>query len=174
MLPGPIPGEVLSVGVTGHRRLGTDPRSAWRVWAECAALLDRLREIARGQGKPLVAWSALAVGADTLFARAAVGLGIPLRGVIPFHDYPDDFQGDERRQFDEILGMCEHVDRLPARKKSDQAYLKAGLWVVDHSDVVIAVWDGRPAAGTGGTGDVADYAVRKGKLLLRVDPHRAG
>jgi len=50
----------------------------------------------------------------------------------------------------------------------DDAYWRAGREVVDRSDVVIAIWDGRPAHGTGGTGDVVAYAEKSGVAVLRV------
>jgi hypothetical protein len=34
----------------------------------------------------------------------------------------------------------------------------------------LAVWNGLPAVGKGGTGDVVDYALRKGIRLLHIEP----
>ena len=34
---------------------------------------------------------------------------------------------------------------------------------------MIFVWDGKPAAGIGGTGDVVDYARALGKPLIVID-----
>src|SRR4051812_41977819 len=99
------PAAEVRVGVTGHRKLGTDPRAAWYVQAEYVRLLDRIRKLARYQNAEVVAYSALAIGADPLFAHAALGLGLPLVGAIPFADYPDDFEGDDRRQFEQLLGL---------------------------------------------------------------------
>jgi hypothetical protein len=49
-----------------------------------------------------------------------------------------------------------------------QAYWRAGREVVDRSDVLIALWDGQPAHGTGGTGEVVAYARRSGVAVLTV------
>lgn len=160
----------LTVGVTGHRKLGEGPRVGWYVHAGCVRLFDRLNGVAEAAGAELVAVSALAIGADTLFAQAALGLGLPLVGVVPFADYPDDFEGPDRAAFEAILGMCRRVERLPEQRRSNEAYLKAGQWVVDHSDYLVAVWNGLPAAGVGGTGDVVEYARGKGKPVLRINP----
>ncbi|MFJ8953478.1 hypothetical protein ACIRO1_25525 [Streptomyces sp. NPDC102381] len=40
--------------------------------------------------------------------------------------------------------------------------MAAGKEVVDQSDVLLAVWDGKPAGGKGGTADVVAYAQRQG------------
>jgi hypothetical protein len=162
--------RVVGVGVTGHRRLGDDPRTPCVVGAQCVEILRHLQELARYRGATLLAYSALAVGADQLFAEAALGLGIPLVGVIPFEEYPADFEGDERRRFETLLGLCRDVHRLKGKQRSDRAYLKAGLWVVSQVEYLVAVWNGLPAAGLGGTGDIVTYAEKKNRTILRIDP----
>ena len=95
---------------------------------------------------------------------------MPLVGVIPFEDYRNDFQGPELGEFEALLARCDHVHRMPHRQRSKHAYLEAGLWIVDHVDFLVAVWDGKPAAGIGGTGDVVADAETKDRPILRIDP----
>ena len=52
----------------------------------------------------------------------------------------------------------------------EDAYLVAGRRVVDLSDIVLAVWDGHPAKGKGGTADVVAYTIRRGVPLIHIDP----
>ena len=166
--------RVVRVGVTGHRKLGADPLVSWFVTAQCVRLLDRFGDLARLRQAEVVAYSALAIGADQLFAQAALGLNIPLVGVIPFADYANDFQSAERECFDALLARCRSVERLPHRRRSSRAYFAGGKWVVDAADYLVAVWDGRPASGTGGTADVVVYAEKKGRPVFRIDPTAAG
>jgi hypothetical protein len=173
ILPPDPPAEVWGVGVTGHRKLGSDPRTPLVVHARCVRILERLEELARQSRAGLRAYSALAIGADMLFAQAAVGLGIPLVGIIPFADYPNDFQGSDRAQFELLLGLCAEVRRLPGKKRSHQGYFRAGKVMVDRIDYLVAVWDGRPAAGVGGTGDVVAYAQSKKRPILHIDVTRS-
>jgi hypothetical protein len=51
----------------------------------------------------------------------------------------------------------------------DDAYLDCGMATVDGSDVLLAVWDGEPARGKGGTGDVVAYARSLGRPLVLID-----
>jgi hypothetical protein len=164
----------LRVGVTGHRKLGADPLKWWFVSAQCTRLLDRFQALAQFRQAEVVAYSALAIGADQLFAEAALGLGIPLVGIIPFTDYPDDFDGADRDRFEDLLCRCREVERLPYKGRSNRAYFDAGKRVVNAVDYVVAVWDGRPAGGTGGTADVVGYAGKKGRPVFRIDPGAAG
>jgi hypothetical protein len=166
--------RVIKVGVTGHRKLGENPVVPCFVHAQCVLLLDRLRDLARLRHAHLVAYSALAIGADQLFAQAALGLGLPLVGAIPFEDYPADFDGEDRHRFENLLACCREVHRLPNKRRSDRAYLDVGKWIVNQVDYLVAVWNGLPAEGVGGTGDVVAFAEKRKRGVLRIDPAAAG
>ncbi|MFG2952157.1 hypothetical protein ACGF5O_00315 [Streptomyces sp. NPDC048291] len=145
---------VTRVGVTGHRAI---PPS----------VLPLVRSALRRRfSRSDVAWEALsclAAGADQLFADIALAHGVPVTAVIPGMDY-EAHLGDEatRTAYRRLLRSCTARVDLPVQPTHEQAYFAAGCWVVDHSDHLIAVWDGRPARGLGGTGDVVAYARRKG------------
>ncbi len=161
----------LRVGVTGHRRLGDDPRTPLRVHAQIVEVLQALRVVARYQGKSVVAHSALAIGADQIFARAALGLGCSLIGVIPFANYREDFaEGLERDEYETLLGLCDEVVTRPFKNRSDEAYLRCGTYLAGQVDYLVAVWDGQPARGKGGTADVVAFARKRGTTVLVVDP----
>ncbi len=54
------------------------------------------------------------------------------------------------------------------------AYRAAGVATLDRSDLLIAIWDGGPSRGTGGTVDVIGTARARGMPVLRVSalpPH---
>lgn len=161
---------VLTVGVTGHRKLGEDPLVRMAVHARCVTLFQHFQQQASYREMPLIAYSALAIGADQLFAQAALGLGIPLYGIIPFEDYPDDFKGPDREQFELLKSLCQEVHTMKAKRKSNLAYLRAGTWMVDQCHYLVAVWNRQPAAGKGGTGDVVQYAQKKKKDVFIIDP----
>ncbi|RRR73421.1 hypothetical protein EHS43_37160 [Streptomyces sp. RP5T] len=144
------------IGVTGHRDI---PEPVLECVSE--GILDEFR--LRTEGGPVEAFSSLAAGADQLFADLAVRSGIPLTAVIPGTDYERHLGGPEtRRAFRRLLHVCaERVD-LPVERTREEAYAAAGRWIVDHTDRLVAVWDGEPARGLGGTGDIVAYASRVG------------
>jgi hypothetical protein len=51
--------------------------------------------------------------------------------------------------------------------------MAAGAIVADRCERLIAVWDGRPALGLGGTGDVVRYAQGIGRDVVVVWPDGA-
>src|SRR5436190_24242112 len=100
------------------------------------------------KGQDIVACSALALGADQLFVKTALELGIPLEVVIPCAKYADIFPTPEALdEYHRLLNSCQDVHSLPFDDCSVDAYLAAGHWLVDHCDVVILVWNGCPVAG---------------------------
>ena len=46
----------------------------------------------------------------------------------------------------------------------------AGLTMLAQSDILVAVWDGKPADGRGGTGQIVEEAARRGAPIVVVDP----
>ncbi|WP_460073740.1 hypothetical protein [Streptomyces sp. YKOK-I1] len=145
---------VLRVGVTGHRSIP-------------AAVLPYVRcALRRRFSRKDVAWeavSSLAAGADQLFADIALESGVPVTAVIPGMDYETHLGDAEARStYRRILGSCTTRIDLPLQPTHEQAYVAAGRWVVEHVDHLVAVWDGRPARGPGGTGDVVAHARRLG------------
>jgi hypothetical protein len=152
----------MRIGITGHRHLA-DP-SAWgRVEAELSALFG---EHARPGDEAL---SSLAAGADQVFARVALSRGLRLHAVIPCAGYEATFApGDEAEGYSALLAASAQVTALDYPAPSDEAYAAAGRWLVDHGDSLFAVWDGRPARGHGGTGEIVDYARARGVRLAIV------
>lgn len=62
------------------------------------------------------------------------------------------------------------IEVLPRKTSDEESYLAAGQKVVELSNVMIAVWNGKPAAGLGGTADIVDYARQKNKQICHINP----
>jgi hypothetical protein len=159
------------VGVTGHRDLsGGASKEVLR--REVDEAMDRLR--GRYPHSPFVVLSPLAEGADRLVARAALErLGASLLVPLPLPEalYRQDFPSDAAQEdFDALLEAAGGVFELPLLSPRDEVaahglarnrqYALAGGFVADRAQVVFALWDGEDAAGTGGTGQVARWALQ--------------
>ncbi len=98
-----------------------------------------------------------------MFADLALDHGLPVTAVIPGLDHEAHLDDDEARTaYRRLLGSCAARVDLPPEATHEEAYCAAGRWIVDHADRLIAVWDGCPARGPGGTGDVVAYARSRG------------
>ncbi len=149
---------MIRVAVSGHR--GLPPRTAELVDAAVRAALA-------GHAPRLVGLSCLADGADQLFARAVLDLGGALEVVVPAERYRDGLPGGAHDEYDALLKQAAVVHRLPFADSTPRAHMAASLAMLDRADELLAVWDGRPARGYGGTADVVAEAGRRG-LPVRV------
>jgi hypothetical protein len=115
--------------------------------------------------------SSLAVGADQLFAEVVIRLGGSIISVLPFPGYGDGFgRGPDRKKFDQLIGKSIDVEHLVRSGSDEESYMAAGERVVQLSDLLVAVWNGLPAAGLGGTADVVAYARKRGTPVVHVNP----
>ncbi|HEX2225070.1 MAG TPA: hypothetical protein VHN15_12785 [Thermoanaerobaculia bacterium] len=152
-----------NVGITGHQKL-PDP-DAWP-WVESA-----LRTVLSNIERPWLAVSSLAQGADQVFARIAIEQGADLYAVVPFPEYEETFpDGESQALYRELLRQASSVEILERLASDEESYLRAGQRMVDLSNLVVAVWNGKKAAGLGGTGDIVEYARSQGKAVFHIDP----
>lgn len=148
---------VTRVGCTGHRLL---PEPTARIVAE--ALRAQLAPRARAGAGAFVGVSSLADGADQLFAETVLALGGILDVVLPSRRYREGLCPAERAAVDRLIARARHVRCMAFPESTSEAHMATGRALVDAADVLVAVWDGRPARGVGGTGDVVAYALRRG------------
>ncbi len=147
-------------GVTGHQ---PRPDIDWN-WVRV-----ELRSVLGRSGSDGVLWTCLATGADTIAAEEALASGLRLNAVIPHSGYEDLFSGADRQTYAGLLCMSSEVVRMAPVDDREDAYLAAGLKVADMSELLLVVWDGAPAAGKGGTGDVARYAINQDMPVIWLD-----
>jgi hypothetical protein len=159
----------LVIGVTGHRDLR--PEDVPKLEKAVAEVFETLRK--RYTNTPLLVLSPLAEGADRLVARVArnaeIGLIVPLPRA-PEH-YELDFADDaSRAEFRDLLGYAESSFTLPAVSKvgqkklsasevRDKQYEQVGAYVVRHSEILLALWDGEDSSLTGGTSRIVKFQL---------------
>jgi hypothetical protein len=158
---------LLKIGVVGHRpnRL-TAPKT---VAGDITRLLDCIVDAAGEE--PVMLASALAEGADMIAARQAVSRGIALQAVLPFAraEYQRDFP-DAAQEFYALLQAAAQIVELPGKRHhAPQAYEAAALEILDNAALLIAVWDGGPSGGRGGTTESIRQATARKLPILWVD-----
>lgn len=164
---GPRP---LTVGVTGHRHLAGPVTVAERVAVVAASFAER----AGDPGWRVV--SALAEGADRIVAAAATAAGAELVALLPMEpaDYAADFlTAESRAEFDRLLAAAATVEVTEGNGSREAAYERAGFAMLDRCDALVALWDGEPARGQGGTADMIAAAERRGLEVVVVAVERA-
>jgi hypothetical protein len=151
---------MLRIGVTGHRHLVGVP-------AIRAGVRAAFRVIEKHY--PSAPWrlvSPLAEGADRIVAAEALRrpqteLVVPLP--LPIEDYLLDFPTKRSRdRFARLLRRAQRIIELPMSASREEAYQAVGRYVAQESDLLIAIWDGQPARGHGGTAEVVAAARQRG------------
>ena len=159
------------IGVTGHRDLA-DPDALRAPIREAVRRLKEIVPVSPEDVVPVVI-SALAEGADRLVAevvlRAQEDARLQVALPLPAEDYIEDFKTeDSKREFCGLLDQASDIWQAPDAPTRDEAYERAGRYVVDRSDAVIALWDGEPPRGQGGTAEIVGYAEEQGLPLAWV------
>jgi hypothetical protein len=149
----------MKLGVTGHQRLVNQD---W-VQQEIVRMIHLL-------SAPITGVTCLAVGADQIFAQAVLDCGGALQIIVPCGEYEKTFDPDGLLKYKRLLSQATTSEVLPLISCNEDAYFLAGKKVVDVSDLIIAVWNGEPAAGLGGTGDIVEYAQLQCKRYVHVNP----
>ena len=156
----------MRIGVTGHRpnRLKV-PETQLRM--QVRAVLKRLMKIARSDAPAgaacLEVISPLAEGCDRIVAHEALALGQQLTAVIPFarRDYEKTFSApDAPAEFRALWNAARRkIDIKGNPKRQRAAYLAVGNVTVARADIILTIWDGKAAAGRGGTPEILQTAI---------------
>ncbi len=176
----PLPDRLpLVIGVTGHRNLRD--QDVPTLEREVAAIIAGLRhDYLHGDSEaPIIVLSSLAEGADRLVARVALAHGARLIAPMPMpiEEYRRDFEpglnAGNAVEFDALLAQAIAAPVLPFTPdnslaavrvdaaKRGQQYRAAGLFIAQHANVLVALWDGNGAAmAPGGTAEVVAFKRR--------------
>lgn len=149
------------IGASGHQDIPKAGLEFVRKGIERA--IDRFRGDVTGI-------SSLAEGADQIFAEAILRRAAILKVIVPCEGYETTFSHAGLRSYQHLLSRASSIEALKHKSPSEDAYLDAGHRVVDASEVLIAVWDGKRARGQGGTADIVEYAKQQGREVVVVWP----
>src|SRR5262249_9684917 len=146
----------VKVGVTGHQRR----RGIKWPWVS-----DVLSSALRDLLKIEEAFSSLAQGSDQVFAKAALDLGIPVTAVIPTPNYERYFKGSALGEYHRLLNQCTKI-HLDTTDSPEMAFFQAGKFIVDMSDILFAIWDGKEPFGLAGAANIVTYARSKDRHII--------
>jgi hypothetical protein len=159
----------LVIGVTGHRDIREQDRGAL-----AEAIKNVLLELKQKyRSTPLFLLSALAEGADRLAAQVALTEEVRCRLFVPLPMpqvvYEQDFKGDSLNEFRALLNKADGFRELPliegndlesiaqAGPARDLQYESVGKYIVQKSQILIALWDGVDTKSVGGTAAIVRF-----------------
>jgi hypothetical protein len=149
--------EVLAVGFAGHRKVPYQAKSRQVI----RDFLARQKESHHGI---VVGISSAASGGDQLFAESCLELNIPLRILLPrpAEQFRADFDDTSWLRTVHILENAVSVEVTGRHESRNEQYYDCGIQTVAESQLLVALWDGLPARGAGGTQEMVSYARKTG------------
>ncbi|MFJ8478258.1 hypothetical protein [Kitasatospora sp. NPDC094011] len=144
----------MRIGITGHRGLTTE------IEGQVRQLLGS--SLASQEPSGLTVVSCIADGPDTWLAELALERGARLDVVIPADRYRGGLPEWHHPVYDRLLASAAAVHRTGHVESDEAAHMAGSEILVQRVDKLLAVWDGLPARGYGGTADVVAYARRRG------------
>jgi len=160
---------IVRIAVSGHRQLDDVRRIGRGIKTASARIL-----MSFPNGRFLL-YSCLAEGSDQLLAGSLIeALSAELIAVMPLpeEEYVKDFlEAQSLDDFYRLKGLAVEVVNLEGRSVRPGAYQAANEYLVEHCDALVVIWDGLPARGEGGTGDIVAMARQAGKGLLWIRTH---
>ena len=166
---------VLRIGVTGHRRINNEKLIQIKIKKVLIEIIDKLIYTPY----ELVVLSPLAEGADRIVAREIMNLEnrdrdgqSSLEAILPLpvDEYIKDFGTlESREEFRSFLDSAESIGVLPEAESREASYENVGRYVVEKSDILMAIWNGKRAAGRGGTSDIINYALDLNRYIVWID-----
>lgn len=112
----------------------------------------------------------MALGVDLYAAEIVLDLkarypSITLESAIPCETQAVKWSMAQRERYYDIAAQCDKETMLQSHYSPD-CMDKRNRYMVDHADVLIAVWDGSPS----GTGKTVRYAHQQGKSVITINP----
>ena len=115
--------------------------------------------------------SGMAIGVDMYAAEIVLDLKakyphITLESAIPCETQAAKWSESLRDRYFKIAEQCDTETMLQTQYTPD-CMQKRNRYMVDQSDVLLAVWDGTPS----GTGSTVQYARSQGRTIWIIDPN---
>ena len=110
--------------------------------------------------------SGMALGVDQDFAFCCIELAIPFTAAIPFVGQENTWPSSSQTFYEWLLERADDVVVVSPGGYAAWKMQVRNVWMVDHCDLVLAVWDGSE----GGTANCYRYACEH-KFTHRINPN---
>jgi uncharacterized phage-like protein YoqJ len=151
--------ESIAVAFTGHRTYRSEADE------ELRQLLEEL--YAEGARRYLcgMAWGFDLSAGEAVVQHKLLHEDVELVAVEPFAEFRSLFRGEDAERYDALIAAADC--RVVVGENNVGAYMRRNDYLVDHSSLVVAWWDGRR---DGGTAYTALRARRKGREVVNLYP----
>lgn len=150
------------VSITGHR---PEKIGGYRVPNPTYNFIRRALDEAFLRLQPNTVIVGMAQGVDQLAAELCAINQIPFIAAIPFVGFESRWPAASQIWYRQLLGRATTVRVICSGDFAGWKMQTRNEWMVDHSDLLLAVWNGT----NGGTANCVNYARRVGKRIERIE-----
>jgi hypothetical protein len=153
--------STVAIGFTGHRNLPEEAKSR-------ACILKFLQDFKSKTDKTVYGVSSAAAGGDLLFAESCIQLGLPIRILLPApkEQFREDFDDATWTRAESIMQRAMSVEVIGSGETKEERYYECGAETVQQSQMLLALWDGKPSQGLGGTEEIFTYAKNQERPVV--------
>ncbi|MGB9408659.1 MAG: hypothetical protein WCA89_14065 [Terracidiphilus sp.] len=151
----------VAIGFTGHRTLDDE--------AKCRkSIFDFLEQQKASLSGLVYGISSVAAGGDLLFAESCIQLALPLCVLLPLpaEEFRKDFDKEGWSRAEQILSKAASIEVTGGDQPREECYYECGIETVQQSQLLLALWNGEPSQGLGGTEDIVSFARGFGKPVV--------
>ncbi|WP_395740527.1 hypothetical protein [Prosthecobacter sp.] len=163
------------VGFCGHRSRFSEAA----VRPALTTALKELQQRSAEAGGGIELYVSAAEGTDVVCIEAARELGIPVHVLLPLAEgeFEKDFSSPatwarSKAQMDRAAAVPgpDSLRTVEGESTRPECYFNQGIAMLEAVDVLIAVWDGQPPRGSGGTAQMIAQARAMGLPVLHIQP----
>lgn len=119
------------IGVTGHRTLSHSYENIYKKTKELF-IENEVTKVVSG----------MALGFDTIAAKIAIEMNIPLIAALPFEEQAKLWNEEDKETYISLLEKAEHVYVQPiplnSPNRHNQGYFGRNRWIVSQSNILVA------------------------------------
>src|SRR5580700_5424653 len=151
----------LAIGFTGHRKLPDEAKCRQAIRKVLLDWIDKVPGVVYGV-------TSAAAGGDLLFAETCIELNLPIRVFLPLpkQQFREDFDEPAWARAECVFKKALSVEITGTGEKLPDRYYECGIETVQQSQVLLALWDGEPSQGLGGTADMVHFAKEQGRPVI--------
>ena len=172
----------MKICITGYRPNKLPARYGYNIhgpaYQDLAKVIQDVLRIAMllNQDTELECISGMALGIDQLYVdfvsnhfrywMQAKAFKCSITAAVPCRGQEKKWPVSSREEYHKLLALCDKVHYVTNGQFTPTCMENRNRWMVDNSDAVIAVYDGKP----GGTANCVKYARRQGKTIYYINP----
>lgn len=155
--------EYKTIALTGHR-----PNKLWgyNMSLPQYAIVKQALKDALDKACASTVISGMALGFDQIGARVALETGRKLIASVPFSGQEGNWPKTSQDEYKRLLSLAAETVTVCDGNYAPWKMLRRDMWMVDHADLVIALWNGSDS----GTGHTVRYALEKGTPVWALNP----